>query len=219
MQPTNDHSPIPVADQRLRLTALLVIPGVVWTAWGLGMWSTGGWGLFRDHWPMTATMCLGSFIAGATSEGGGAVAFPVMTLLLNIEPHVARDFALIIQSVGMTSAAALILVFRIPIERRAVVYAGLGGVVGVVFGLECIAPILPAPYAKMLFTSLWLSFAVALFRINRDSNGALPARSHSLTTVAASPCLALACLADASPASREAASTFSRSLSLRSCFG
>ena len=35
-----------------------------------------------------------------TSEGGGAVAFPVMTLLLEIKPEVARDFSLMVQSVG-----------------------------------------------------------------------------------------------------------------------
>ena len=35
-----------------------------------------------------------------TSEGGGAVAFPVMTLALNISPAVARDFSLMIQSCG-----------------------------------------------------------------------------------------------------------------------
>lgn len=35
-----------------------------------------------------------------TSEGGGAVAFPVMTLLLQIDPITARDFSLIIQSAG-----------------------------------------------------------------------------------------------------------------------
>ena len=35
-----------------------------------------------------------------TSEGGGAVAFPVMTLALEIPPSVARDFSLMIQSCG-----------------------------------------------------------------------------------------------------------------------
>ena len=35
-----------------------------------------------------------------TSEGGGAVAFPVMTLALQIKPTVARDFSLMIQSCG-----------------------------------------------------------------------------------------------------------------------
>lgn len=33
----------------------------------------------------------------ATSEGGGAVAYPVMTLLLNIPSTIARDFSLMIQ--------------------------------------------------------------------------------------------------------------------------
>lgn len=39
-------------------------------------------------------------IAGMTSEGGGAVAFPVMTLALGLTPAVARDFSLMIQSCG-----------------------------------------------------------------------------------------------------------------------
>jgi hypothetical protein len=39
-------------------------------------------------------------LIGMTSEGGGAVAFPVMTLALSISPAVARDFSLMIQSCG-----------------------------------------------------------------------------------------------------------------------
>jgi len=39
-------------------------------------------------------------ILGMTSEGGGAVAFPVMTLALQIPPAIARDFSLMIQSCG-----------------------------------------------------------------------------------------------------------------------
>lgn len=38
-----------------------------------------------------------------TSEGGGAVAFPVMTFILHLAPNTARDFALMIQSIGMKS--------------------------------------------------------------------------------------------------------------------
>ena len=54
-------------------------------------------------------MCLGSFIAGATSEGGGAIAYPVMTLgPWKIAPLIARDFSLMIQSVGMIAAGASI---------------------------------------------------------------------------------------------------------------
>ena len=62
------------------------------------------------------------FIAGATSEGGGAVAFPVMTLLFDIAPSTARDFSLMIQAVGMTAAAGTILHTRIPVERRALIW-------------------------------------------------------------------------------------------------
>jgi hypothetical protein len=49
---------------------------------------------------MTITMIFGSMVAGATSEGGGAVAFPVMTLVLKIQPTIARDFSLMTQSCG-----------------------------------------------------------------------------------------------------------------------
>ena len=55
---------------------------------------------FPTHYLMTITMIFGSMVAGATSEGGGAVAFPVMTLALKIEPSVARDFSLMTQSFG-----------------------------------------------------------------------------------------------------------------------
>ena len=131
------------------------------------MWSGERFALFTDNWFMSVTMLVGSFIAGATSEGGGAVAFPVMTLAFGITPPVARDFSLLIQSVGMGSAALTILWTRIPVVLPAVVLASLGGAVGMVVGLEFVAPRVAPAYAKMLFTSLWLSFAFALFWINR----------------------------------------------------
>jgi hypothetical protein len=70
--------------------------------------------LYPTRYPMAITMIFGATIAGkmtnkfenvklslgATSEGGGAVAFPVMTLLLHIDSLVARDFSLMIQSCG-----------------------------------------------------------------------------------------------------------------------
>ena len=55
---------------------------------------------FPNYYPMTITMIFGSAIGGATSEGGGAVAFPVMTLALKIPPSIARDFSLMVQSCG-----------------------------------------------------------------------------------------------------------------------
>ena len=145
----------------------LLVPAVVWTAWLAMMIGSDRWSLLAENYFMTITMCVGSFIAGATSEGGGAVAFPVMTLLFGIKPAVARDFSLMIQSVGMTAATLLIICFRVRVEWRAVLWASLGGAAGIVIGMDLIAPLLTAAYIKMFFTSLWLAFAVALFWINR----------------------------------------------------
>lgn len=141
---------------------------VVWAAWltlviraGIDLGA-----LYSAEWPIALTMIFGSFIAGATSEGGGAVAFPVLTLVLGTDPASARDFSLMIQSVGMSAAAITILALRIPVAKGAILFDSLGGAVGIVFGLEFVAPLLPPPYIKTFFTSCWLSFGVALLLIN-----------------------------------------------------
>jgi len=148
-----------------RVTLLVAV--LVWVGWLIGMASGDRWSLFGEAWFMSVTMVVGSFIAGATSEGGGAVAFPVMTLLFEIPPPVARDFSLMIQTVGMIAAAITIFAARIPVERRALVWSTVGGALGVIVGLEFVAPQLQPKYAKMTFLSVWLAFAFALFWINR----------------------------------------------------
>ena len=82
------------------------------------------WALFgeRDgavagYWA-TITMVFGSLVAGATSVGGGAVAFPVMTLVLSVPPMVARDFSLLIQTVGMVAASFTIVYQRIAVDWK-----------------------------------------------------------------------------------------------------
>jgi len=116
---------------------------------------------------MSITMIFGSMFAGATSEGGAAVAFPVMTLIFNIAPPVARDFSFMIQSVGMTAASFNILFMRVHIVWTSVIYCTIGGLIGVTFGLEHVAPQLTPPYAKMYFVVIWASFAGALYWLNR----------------------------------------------------
>lgn len=130
-------------------------------------------GLFAEPTPydgfyyyMSLTMVLGSLVAGATSEGGGAIAFPVMTLALGVPPHIARDFSFAIQSFGMTCASITILGIGIPIDKSALLWGTTGGTIGLLLGLEFVAPHLPPAYAKILFVSLWIAFAVALFRLN-----------------------------------------------------
>lgn len=118
--------------------------------------------IIQQNWPVTLTMVFGSFIAGATSEGGGAIAFPVFTKVLNISPLDAKVFSLAIQSVGMTAASVTIVVLRVPVEWRVVIWASLGGLFGVMFGLAFIAPLLAADLLKMLFTAMVVSFALTL---------------------------------------------------------
>ena len=89
-------------------------------------------------WPASITMMFGSFIAGASAEGGGAIAFPVFTLLLKIPPADARNFSFAIQSIGMVSASLLIIGRRIPIEWRGITYPAIGGLVGLIIGTYAI---------------------------------------------------------------------------------
>ena len=149
--------------------------------WALYMQTAQQWALFVDNGFMTVTMAFGSFMAGASSEGGGAIAYPVMTLVFGIAPDVARNFSLAIQSVGMTAAALWIFANRIPVERTYLTLGLIGGTVGIVIGTFAIAPYVPAAYSKMLFVSFWLSYGIALFLLNhvwkRDTRAALPALS------------------------------------------
>jgi hypothetical protein len=50
-----------------------------------------------------------AFIAGFMPEGRGSVAFPVLNVFLHVDRVLARDFSMMIQSIGMTSAVISIL--------------------------------------------------------------------------------------------------------------
>lgn len=114
-------------------------------------------------------MVFGSLVGGGTSEGGGAIAFPIFTKLLHIAPRDARNFSLSIQSVGMGAASLSILYLRIPIERRALLYAGIPGIAGVVFGAYFVAPLIPPVFVRTSFTVLVTSMGVALLLLNRQT--------------------------------------------------
>ena len=135
---------------------------VVWGLWLPFISVHGQWHHFLDKYPMALTMVLGSFLAGSTCIGGGAVAYPVMAWWLEIDAGTARDFALLIQTVGMGAASVTIFARRTRLCFDAIVYAGLGGVFGVVIGLEAVAPRVAPAIAKVFFASLWLSFSLAL---------------------------------------------------------
>lgn len=134
--------------------------------WLVYMFFSNQWYLFVSGWFMSVTMIFGSFIAGASSEGGGAFAFPVMTLIYRISPEVARNFSLAIQSVGMTAASVFIFKKKILVEKKYLVLSSIGGAFGVVLGTLYVVPFVSPSYVKMLFFSFWLSFAFVLFYLN-----------------------------------------------------
>jgi len=119
-----------------------------------------------------------------TSEGGGAVAFPVMTLALGLSSTIARDFSLMIQScgevktlpsdaslchfTGMSAASFTIFWMRIKIELHSIVFCSLGAICGIIFGLEVVDEQLSSEEKKIIFVSVWFSFAFALFLLNRQ---------------------------------------------------
>lgn len=115
-----------------------------------------------EHWYYPAIMVLGAFVAGLTPEGGGAVAFPALSVFLDIDRGMARDFSLMIQSVGMTSASIWILSRR---QNRLASYAPVLWCVpvaflGFVFGMNMMQGI-PVYIIQALFLSLIMTFAVA----------------------------------------------------------
>ncbi len=86
----------------------------VWFAIALALWALLFWQFnslqfLASHWYYPAVMVLGAFVAGLTPEGGGAVAFPMLNVFLQVDRTLARDFSLMIQSIGMTSASIFLL--------------------------------------------------------------------------------------------------------------
>ena len=164
----NTNKAYKMAMKAAKTPLLIVLPFIsIILLWVLGMTLLGNWSLFTKYWPMSLTMTLGSFIAGATSEGGGAFAFPVLTLIFKTPPSVARDFSWMIQAVGMSMAALTLIILKTPLYKKIILPISLGGFLGIIPGLEFIAPIMAPDYCKIFFTSLWLSFGIWIFIIEK----------------------------------------------------
>ena len=133
---------------------------IIYIVWSSYMAFADRWHLFAQWWPMSLTMILGSFVAGASAEGGAAVAFPIFTKVLQIPATEARTFGLMIQAVGMTTASLVIVTRGVKILPRVIGWVSAGGVVGMVVG-SLLFPI-PPPYPKILFTFVTAAFGLAL---------------------------------------------------------
>lgn len=148
-------------DRRIALWVYPVLVLLLYILWSGYMTLAGKWFLFAQYWPASVTMVLGSFVAGSTAGGGGAVAFPVFTKVLHISSTDARTFSLMIQAFGMGMASVFILSRRIPILPRVVLFVSLGGVVGHVLGTFWL--IIPGSYPKILFTFIATAFGIVLY--------------------------------------------------------
>lgn len=137
-------------------------------SWAIVTTMFDGWDDVARVWFIAPTMAIGSLIAGASAEGGGAVAFPVLTLIFGVEPGVARDFSLAIQSVGMSAAAITIVRLKLIVEWRAVVIGIAAGLPGLMLGVDVIGPAMSAASVKMFFVSFWMAFGVLMIFVGRS---------------------------------------------------
>jgi uncharacterized membrane protein YfcA len=148
----------------------MVLKKYLWPSWAvlalitwLYLMLTGpGFALYETHWLYAFMMIFGSAVAGFTPEGGGAVAFPILSLYFDITPPAARDFSLAIQSIGMVSAAIWILTRKghnLHTFRHIPFYAFVN-MIGFVF-MTMIAGLIAFKVIQMLFVGLALAFIVA----------------------------------------------------------
>ena len=145
----------------------ILVAVIVWTVWLILTGPNRAFSNLIANWEAAVTMVFGSIVAGGTSMGGGAVAFPVFTKALQVPPQEAKVFSLAIQSVGMSAATFAIVAMGTRVEWRFVRWASLGGVLGIIVGDVLLAPVLPPTFVKMFFTMVVSSFGVVLLALNR----------------------------------------------------
>lgn len=138
-------------------------------------------GFLASHFHYPLIMVVGAFVAGLTPEGGGAVAFPVLSVFFNIDRGLARDFSLMIQSIGMTSASIFILSYRGNVISRykPMLWFIPVAFIGFVLGMLLLQTI-PVYLIQALFLSLITTFAIAYFySSHRGRKLALEVRSRA----------------------------------------
>ncbi len=131
------------------------------------------WVRVFGQWEAALTMAGGSFLSGSTPLGGGAVAFPVLTKVLEVPAPLARTFGLSVQAVGMTMAVLSVVARGGRLHGPALRVAVPSSVAGLVAGLWLMGD----PGAALwppLFATAWVKAAVtvalstvALFMVGR----------------------------------------------------
>jgi uncharacterized membrane protein YfcA len=158
--------------KRSRLTSWLpfVFPLMVYVIWFYSQGLSEALANFIAQVSIAVTMAFGSFVAGGTALGGGAVAFPVMTKALGIAPATAKVFSLAIQSFGMTAAALTIIFGHIRYYKNVIFLAIVGAVPGVIISLIFVAELVPRLATKSIFSVLLLFFAITLVRMHANES-------------------------------------------------
>ncbi|MCB9373681.1 MAG: TSUP family transporter [Microthrixaceae bacterium] len=164
----------PSPSRRRPRPPVVAVPVAVIAVWAAAVTVSGSWGRVADGAVAALTMVFGSLVAGATPQGGGAVAFPVFTKVLEVPAAAARTFSLSIQTVGMGTAAVLIVVRRLPVAWRAVRVAApaagasfLGSVAGLTDDGPYLPSVVPDDVVKLAFTVVVASLAVLMVSIRR----------------------------------------------------
>lgn len=138
--------------------------------WACAVLATGQTDRVLDNLAAAFTMMFGSFVAGSTPQGGGAVAFPVFTKLLGVSEADARTFSLSIQAIGMGSAALIIVLTGRKVDHAALrltVPASIGGFLAGSLLFTTFVP--PAAYLKVAFTLVVVAAGAATWRSRRAS--------------------------------------------------
>jgi uncharacterized membrane protein YfcA len=148
-----------------------VYVAAILVGWAVLVFGYGYWAGVQQHWPMSLVMILGSMVAGSTPMGGGTVAFPILVLLFHQPASNARNFALIIQAVGMTSAMLFILGRKAPLPFRVLAGSTAGAAVGFAAGTFLISPYVQGSLVKLLFSCLWMSFGLLTLSKNTEICG------------------------------------------------
>jgi uncharacterized protein len=117
----------------------------------------------ETNWRVSLTMVFGSLVGGGTSEGGGAVGFPVLTKALAVPADQARLFSFAIQTVGMGCATISIVRNRVPLEWRAIRFGAPAAMVGVFVSCQYLAPMLQGGTVRLVFTAILVGLGLALW--------------------------------------------------------
>ena len=135
---------------------------ILYVIWYVFMDFYNHWHLFVQYWQVSVTMIFGSMVAGSTATGGGAVSFPVLTKLLEVNSHDAKLFGLMIQSVGMSSACIYMWAKKVPILWCVIPSVIMGSTLGIIVSHGAIAN--DNTLCKMIFTTtVTLFMAVLLY--------------------------------------------------------